>query len=415
MTAPLATGSAPISGLERRVAEDARLVTLRTARREGWIPYFRAAEGAVDRVVAMEGAPRIMLGSANYLGLAAHPAVVRAAHEALDRFGPTTTGSRLLNGSTVLHEQLEEELADWLDTEAALVFTTGYQANLGAIAGLLAAGDTAIVDSADHASLLDGCLLAQAKVRAFRHNRIDLFEDALERAVERDEGEVLAIVDGLYSMYGDVPPLDEIAARTTCAGVALLVDEAHAIGVLGERGAGAAELFGVERDVTLRMGALSKALGALGGFLAGPRDVIDALRVSARAFLFSTGAAPPALAAALAAVRIRRSPEGEELAERLRRNVTALREGLAALHFALPDCGTGRDGEAIVTPIVAVLAEGQAQVVDWWQRLYADGVFTSAAVHPAVPPSGALLRLCPTAAHTDTDIAHVLNAFERLA
>jgi 8-amino-7-oxononanoate synthase len=387
---------------------------MRSAREDGWLPYFRAAESAVDRTVVIEGRPRIMLGSANYLGLATHPEVISAAEQALRRFGPTTTGSRLLNGTTVLHEELEEQLADWLGVDAALVFTTGYQANLGAIAGLLGPGDTAIVDSGDHASLLDGCALAQAKVRAFRHNRLDLLDEALARAAAHDAGETLVIVDGLYSMHGDVAPLGEIAARTAHAGVALLVDEAHAIGVLGERGAGAAELFGVEADATVRMGALSKALGALGGFIAGSHDVIDELRIRARSFLFSTGAAPPALAAALAAVRIRRSPEGEERVARLQCNADALRQGLRALGFELPACGADAAGEPVATPIVAVVAGVEERAVEWWQRLFAEGVFASVAIHPAVPPAGALLRLCPTAAHTDDDVARTLAAFARL-
>src|SRR5207247_3710734 len=218
-------------------------------------------------------------------------------------------GSRFLNGTIELHVELERELADWLGTEAALVFTTGHQANLGALGTILAPGDTVVADSGDHASILDGCILSRAKLRAFRHGRLDRLERTLERAVG-DGGGVLVVVDGVFSMEGDVAPLPQIVELCRRFGARLMVDEAHAVGVLGDRGAGTCELLGVEEDVDLRMGTFSKSLASCGGFIAGPADVIEYLRIASRPFMFTAAGVPAAVGAALAATRICRSPEG---------------------------------------------------------------------------------------------------------
>src|SRR3954467_14412435 len=289
---------------------------LRAAREADVLPYFRRLEGPAGPVVEMEGAERIMLGSNNYLGLTADPRVHAAARDALDRYGTGLTGSRLLNGTLDLHLALEAELAEWMGTEEAIVFSTGHQANVGTLGTLLAPGDTVIADSADHASILDGCLLSRAKLRPFRHNRLDKLERALERA-QGDGGGVLVVVDGVFSMEGDLAPLPEIAALCKRHGARLMVDEAHGAGVLGARGAGTAELLGVERDVDLRMGTFSKSLASCGGFIAGPADVIEYLRIQSRAFLFTASAVPAAVGAALAALRVLRSPDGPPLLARV--------------------------------------------------------------------------------------------------
>ena len=220
-----------------------RLEQLRAARELDLVPYFRVLEGPTLPVVEMEGARRIMLGSNNYLGLTGDERVKQGALEALDRYGTGLTGSRFLNGTTDLHLELEQELAEWLGSEAALVFTTGHQANLGALGTILGPGDTVVADSGDHASILDGCILSRAKLRAFRHNRLDLLEHPLETAAA-DGGGVLVVVDGVFSMEGDVAPLPEIIELCSRFGARLMVDEAHALGVLGARGAGTCELFG---------------------------------------------------------------------------------------------------------------------------------------------------------------------------
>src|SRR5918912_121887 len=289
-----------------------RLDQLRAAREADLLPYFRRLESPARPVVEMEGAERVMLGSNNYLWLTNDPRVIEGARDALERYGTGLTGSRLLNGTIDLHLELERELAEWMGTEDAIVFTTGHQANVGCLGTLLGPGDTVIADSADHASILDGCLLSRAKLRPFRHGRLDKLEKMLERAGD-DGGRVLVVVDGVFSMEGDVADLPRIVELCRAHGARLMVDEAHAAGVLGARGAGASELLGVERDVDLRMGTFSKSLASCGGFIAGPHDVIDFLRVASRAFLFTASAVPAAVGAALAAVRICRSDEGPAL------------------------------------------------------------------------------------------------------
>src|SRR3954471_7497349 len=280
-----------------------RAEQLQAAREADLLPYFRRLESPAAPVVEMEGAQRVMLGSNNYLGLTADPRVIQGARDALERYGTGLTGSRLLNGTIDLHLELEQELAEWMGTEEAIVFTTGHQANVGTLGTLLGPGDTVIADSADHASILDGCLLSRAKLRPFRHNRLDKLERALERA-QGDGGGVLVVVDGVFSMEGDVAPLPEIVALCKSHGARLMVDEAHGAGVLGARGAGTSELLGVERDVDLRMGTFSKSLASCGGFLARSAQGGAFLRIASRAFLFTAAAVPAAVGAALAALRI---------------------------------------------------------------------------------------------------------------
>src|SRR6188472_89527 len=311
-----------------------RKAILEAAREAGVVPYFRTLESAARPVVDMEGAERIMLGSNNYLGLTGDERVMQGAREALDRYGTGLTGSRLLNGTTPLHLELEAEIAQWMGTDDAIVFTTGHQANVGTLGTILAPGDTVVADSGDHASILDGCLLSRAKLRPFRHNRMEKLERALERAAG-DGGGVLVVVDGVFSMEGDLAPLPAIADLCARFGARLMVDEAHAAGVLGARGAGASEHLGVEERVDLRMGTFSKSLASCGGFVAGPADVIEYLRIQSRAFLFTASSVPAAVGAALAALRIIRTDEGRALLGRVLENARRLRDGLHELGFAV--------------------------------------------------------------------------------
>src|SRR5271154_3997627 len=303
---------------------------LRAAREADMLPYFRTVESPAMPEVEMEGAPRIMLASNNYLGLTGDERVMQGAQDALHRYGPGLTGSRLLNGTTPLHLELERELADWMGTEEAIVFTTGHQANVGTLGTLLGPGDTVVVDSGDHASILDGVLLSKAKMRPFRHNRMDKLERALSRA-EQDGGGVLVVVDGVFSMEGDVAPLPDITELCARHGARLMVDEAHGAGVLGARGAGASELLGVEDRVDLRMGTFSKSLAACGGFVAGPADVLDFLRVQSRAFLYPAAAVPAAVGAALAALRVLRSVDGPPLLAKVLDNARYFADGLEGI------------------------------------------------------------------------------------
>jgi 8-amino-7-oxononanoate synthase len=387
-----------------------RAEQLRAAREADLLPYFRTLQSPAAPVVEMEGAERIMLGSNNYLGLTADPRVIQGARDALERYGTGLTGSRLLNGTLDLHLELEREIADWMGTEEAIVFTTGHQANVGTLGTILAPGDTVIADSADHASILDGCLLSRAKLRPFRHNRLDKLERMLERG-EEDGGGVLVVVDGVFSMEGDVAPLPQIVELCRAHGARLMVDEAHAAGVLGARGAGTAELFGVEDRVDLRMGTFSKSLASCGGFIAGSHEVIDFLRITSRAFLFTAAGVPAAVGAALAALRIIRSEEGPALFAQVLENAAYLNRGLHDLGFKVVEPQPLPDGSTVVTPIVPVVVGDDWKAVLLWRALYDAGVFVNVALHPAVPPGGALLRTSVMATHDRPTLDRALDRF----
>lgn len=387
-----------------------RLDLLNAARDADILPYFRVLEGPTLPAVEMEGRRRIMLGSNNYLGLTGDQRVRQAAIDAVDKYGTGLTGSRFLNGTTDLHLELEAELAEWMGTEAAIVFTTGHQANLGALGTILGPGDTVIADSGDHASILDGCILSRAKLRPFRHNRLDRLEHQLQRAAS-DGGGVLVVVDGVFSMEGDVAPLPEIVELCNRHGARLMVDEAHALGVLGARGAGTAELFGVEDRVDLRMATFSKSLASCGGVIAGPADVIEFLRIQSRPFMFTASGVPAAVGAALAAVRICRSEEGHGLFAQVLDNARYLHAGLRDLGFQVVEATRLTDGTEVVTPVVPVVVGDDWKAGLLWKALYEGGVFVNTALHPAVPPAGALLRTSVMATHERSTLDEALEIF----
>src|SRR5579875_2492710 len=401
-----------ITDVFAKVHEDERRELLQAARQADVFPYFHVLEGATGPVVEMEGAARIMLGSNNYLGLTGDERVREAAIDAVRRYGTGLTGSRFLNGTIDLHVELERELTEWMGTEDAIVFTTGHQANLGALGTILAPGDTVIADATDHASILDGCLLSRAKIRPFRHNRLDLLRKRLE-AARGDGGGVLVVVDGVFSMEGDIAPLPEIAELCGEYGARLMVDEAHALGVLGARGAGTCELLGVEQRVDLRMATFSKSLASAGGVIAGPAEVIDFLRIQARSFIFTASGVPAAVGAALAAVRICRSEEGPRLFARVLDNARYLHEGLASLGFSVVAPTRLADGTDVITPVVPVLVGDDWKAAFLWKALYDAGVFVNVMIHPAVPIGGALLRTSVMASHDHETLDRALAAFER--
>ncbi|MGH2860119.1 MAG: aminotransferase class I/II-fold pyridoxal phosphate-dependent enzyme, partial [Solirubrobacteraceae bacterium] len=291
-------------------------------------------------------------------------------------------------------------------------FTTGHQANLGALGTILGPQDTVIVDSGDHASILDGCLLSQAKLRPFRHNRLDLLEKRL-RAAQEDGGGILVVVDGVYSMEGDVAPLPEIVALCKRYGARLMVDEAHGFGVLGARGAGTCELFGVEADVDLRMATFSKSLASCGGVIAGSAEIIEFLRIASRPFIFTASGVPAAVGATLAAVRIARSDEGRELFAKVLDNAAYLRRGLCDLGYWVLPPAHMTDGREIITPVVPVVVGDDWKAVFLWKALYEAGVFVNVAIHPAVPPAGALLRTSVMATHDRSVLDEALDVFRR--
>jgi 8-amino-7-oxononanoate synthase len=404
------TTQAPVDVFEKARNHERR-EQLEAARQHDLLPYFRLIESEAGPIMEVEGREVVMLGSNNYLGLTGDERVRRGAREALDRYGTALTGSRFMNGTTPLHVELESELAEWMGTEAALAFTTGYQANVGCLGAILEPGDTVICDSGDHASILDGCKLSGAKLRPFRHNRMDKLEKMLRRAGE-DGGGVLVVVDGVFSMEGDVCDLPRIVELCRGHGARLMVDEAHGAGVLGARGAGACELFGLEDEADLRMGTFSKSLASCGGFIAGPADVVEFLRISSRSFIFSASAVPAAVGAALAALRVIRS-EGPRLFEALLGNAEYLREGLRELGLKVIEPGTLPDGSVATTPVVPVMVGDDWQAVLLWKALFDAGVYTNVAIHPAVPPGGALLRTSLMATHEREHLDRALETISR--
>ena len=405
------TAKAPVDVFEKARSHD-RLEQLEAAKEHDLLPYFRLIESEAGPIMEVEGHEVVMLGSNNYLGLTGDERVRQGARQALDDYGTALTGSRFMNGTTPLHVELESEITAWMGTEDSLAFTTGYQANVGCLGAIVGPGDTVVCDSGDHASILDGCKLSGAKLRPFRHNRMDKLEKMLQRAGE-DGGGVLVVVDGVFSMEGDVCDLPRIVELCRGYGARLMVDEAHGAGVLGARGAGASELFGLEDEVDLRMGTFSKSLASCGGFIAGPADVIEYLRISSRSFIFSASAVPAAVGAALAALRVIRS-EGPQLFERLLDNSEYLREGLRDLGLKVIEPGRLPDGSTATTPVVPVMVGDDWQAVLLWKALFDAGVYTNVAIHPAVPPGGALLRTSLMATHEREHLDQALEIISRI-
>ena len=377
-----------------------RVEEYRLAQSVGLLPYFQEMASASAPVVTLDGHPVVMLGSNNYLGLTDDPRVKAAAVRAVERFGTGCTGSRLMNGTLPLHRELEEELQDWVGGEACLIFTTGYAVNLGVISTLVGAHDAVFVDAASHASIIDGARMAAGSVKSFRHNSVEALQRRLGDWASSAQGAALVAVDGIYSMEGDLAPVGAIADVARQAGARLIVDEAHALGVVGPGGAGTVAATGVAAD--LIMGTFSKSLASCGGFVAGPTDVVDFLRISCRPFLFTASGVPAALGAALEATRIARREDWRR--EAVAARAAQLRDGLRSLGYdAGPD-----DGAAIV----AVHIGDDWAAVRLWRTLLDAGVYTNCAVAPAVAPGRALLRTSVMATHTERQVDEALAAFE---
>jgi 8-amino-7-oxononanoate synthase len=366
----------------------------------GLLPYFKEMASESGPTVVHGGRDVIMLGSNNYLGLTGDPRVKRAAIDAVERYGTGCTGSRLMNGTLPIHLELEEELRDWLGGEACLVFTTGYAANLGLISTLVSSKDAVFVDAASHASIIDGARLASGAMRSFRHNSPSSLRRRLgDWRAQNADGGVLVAIDGVYSMEGDVAPVAPMADVAHELGARLLVDEAHSLGVLGPKGAGAAADVGVVPDLV--MGTFSKSLASCGGFLIGPKHVIDFLRIACRPFLFTASGVPAAMAAALAALRVAREEDWRR--DAVRERAEQLRQGLHALGYdAGPYTGTA---------VIPVHIGEDWEAARTWRALLDAGVYTNCAVAPAVAPGKALLRTSVMATHTEQHIATALDAF----
>lgn len=343
-----------------------------------------------------------MLGSNNYLGLTTDPRVKAAAVAAVERYGTGVTGSRLLNGTLPLHRELEEILADWVGMEEALVFTTGYTANLGLISTLVQTGDAVFCDSAAHASLVDGAQLANGALRAFRHNRPNSLRRGLRSwRAQEGSGGVLVAVDGIYSMEGDWAPLPEIKALCDQYEARLLVDEAHALGVVGPHGAGTAAATGVRPDLV--MGTFSKSLASCGGFVAGSPDVVAYLRLFCRPLLFTASNVPASLGAALAAAKIAREEDWRR--EAVLALAGRLRAGLTELGYEV--------GSTTASSIVPVHVGDLLGTGVLWRALLDRGVYTNCSLPPAVQRP--MLRTSVMATHTDSQIDRALDAFADIA
>jgi 8-amino-7-oxononanoate synthase len=371
-------------------------------RNAGFDAYYRVLQSPPDSEVTVDGRRFVMLGSNNYLGLANDPRVKKAAMDATERWGAGTTGSRCLNGTLEIHDDLEKRLARFFRRDAAIFFTSGYMANLGVISGLAQRGDFVIVDRRAHASILDGCRLSHAETKRFRHNDPDHLRRVLESC--GDAGKLVA-VDGVYSMEGDIAPLPRIAAACREFGARLILDDAHGLGVLGRDGRGTAEHFGLEDQVDMIVGTTSKSLPALGGFCVGEQQVIDYLRYGQmnRPFLFA--ASPPA--GVVAAVREALIILQQEPA--LRRTLwDTTRRVLHALQ------GMGFDTGHSQTPIIPVVVGTVERTFEAWKMLSDEGVFVSVVLPPAVPAGACLIRMTLTAAHTHEQIDRVLGALERV-
>lgn len=366
----------------------------------GLYPYFLAMEGNEGTEAIYHGKRLIMCGSNNYLGLTTHPKVQQAAKDAIEKYGTSCTGSRFLNGTLEMHLELERQLADYVGMEAALVFSTGMQVNLGVISSIVGKGDVVVLDKDDHASIVDGARLSWGEIKRYRHNDLNDLERILKK-LGKDQKK-LVVVDGLFSMEGDIAPLPDIIPLMKEYNARLMVDDAHAIGVLG-RGRGTAAHHGVTKGVDLIMGTFSKSFASLGGFIAGEATVIDYIQHSARSLIFSASIPPSNTAAALAALQIMR--DEPERVDRLTAIAEKMRKGFTELGF---DIGNSE------TPVIPIIIGDDMKTFIFWKALLDAGVYVNAVISPATAPGRQLLRTSYMATHTDEQLDQVLHTFEQV-
>jgi 8-amino-7-oxononanoate synthase len=363
----------------------------------GIYPYFRALSESEGTTATFEGKEVVMIGSNNYLGLTTDPRVRQAAIEAIEKYGTSVTGSRFLNGTLELHLELDRRLAQFVGKEAALVFSTGYQTNLGTISALIGKGDYVIIDKDAHACIVDGCMLSRGEMKRFRHNDISSLEQVLSKLPE--EGGRLVVIDGVYSMGGDIAPLPDIVEICKRYGARIMIDDAHGIGVTGQ-GRGTAAHFGLTDEVDLIMGTFSKSFAGIGGFIAGSADVIHYIQHHARSLIFSAALPAPNAAAVLKALEI---IEAEPYRiDRLWENAGYMRDNLRAIGY---DVGQSN------SPIIPIIIRDEYRTVLAWRALIEEGVYTNPVIPPGVPPNGSLLRTSYMATHTREHLDRALAAF----
>jgi len=372
----------------------------RRAQTEGWYPYFIPITENKNGRAIVDGEDRIMIGSNNYLGLTYHPRVLEAAKEATDKYGSGCTGSRFLNGTLDMHIELEHNLANFIQKESALVYSTGYQTNLGVISTLVGKGDYVILDKLNHASIVDGALLSFGDIARYQHNDMDDLERVLSK-LDDDAGKLI-VVDGVFSMEGDIAPLPEIIEIANRYGARIMVDDAHSIGVLGENGRGTCEHYGVVDEVDLIMGTFSKSFACVGGFIAGDEDVIHYLKHQSRSLIFSASLPPSAVATVLAALEV--IQEEPERRRHLLKISEYVKQGFQDLGFNVG--GTE-------TPVIPVIIGDNMKTFLFWRALYDDGVYTNPVVSPAVPEKSSRLRTSYMATHSYDQMDVVLEKFEK--
>jgi len=365
----------------------------------GCYPYFGPIESELDAKVVIAGKEVIMLGSNNYLGLANHPQVKEASMKATNKYGVGCTSSRLL-ATLDLHLKLEKELARFLDREAALVFSTGFQTNLGTISSLVGRHDVLIMDREVHASIVDSSRLSYGKIIKFRHNDLEDLEKTLS-SLPAQKGKLI-VVDGVYSVTGDIANLPEITKLCEKYKASLMVDDAHALGILGKWGRGTGEYFGLEKKIDIVMGTFSKAFASTGGFIAADEAIIEFVKHHGRAFIFSASIPPASTASALAALKI--IEKESERREQFWANTRKMKKGLSELGFDI----SRNEGS-----VIALFVGEEQKTFRFWKALFDEGVFTNPIVTPAVPPGESLLRISCMATHTEADLDRALEAFER--
>src|SRR5271157_661069 len=383
------------------VSENGVELSLAEAISSGIYPYFKAISSMNGPHCTVDGQDMIMVGSNNYLGLTTHPKVKEAAMRALEEYGTSCSGSRFLNGTLDIHEKLEDSLARFVGMEAAQIFSTGFLTNQGVIAPLLMRTDTVIVDRLVHASILEGVRLGFGKVRRFRHNDIESLRKNLEASADSDG--ILVIVDGVYSMEGDIAPLPEIVATAKEFGARIMVDDAHGLGVLGETGRGTLEHFGLTDQVDLVMGTFSKSFASLGGFVAGEERVISYIKHHSRALIFSASMPPSAIAAVQAALEVIETEP--QIRERLWENTRFLMEKVISLGF---------DPGPTETPIVPLIVGDDMRTLYFWKRLFDEGLFTNCVLAPGVQQGAQRIRMCLMATHSMEDLEKVVEICGRV-
>ena len=364
-------------------------------------PFLQVVEGSSDGTVIVRGQEKIMIGSNNYLGLTNHPEVKEAAIKAVEKYGTGCTGSRLLNGNLDLHEQLEAELADFLGKEAVIVYSTGFFSNSGTISTLVSPEDVMICDRDNHASIVQGCLLSRAPMKRYQHNNMESLERQLASTEENKEKFI--ITDGVFSMLGDICKLPEIVHLAKKYNAAVIVDDAHSIGVLGENGKGTEEHYGLTNEVDVITGTFSKSFACVGGFAASSREVIRFLKATCPSFIFTASLPPASAATVLASLKIIKTDHARR--KHLKAIADYVRNELNAMGF---DTGGSQ------TPIIPIVIGDRDKTIAAWEFLFDNGVFCNVSISPAVPKGSDLLRTSYIATHTDAQIDYVLDTFRKM-